>query len=299
MTLVRQLRVLLGRDISLEAFMADPTLTGLSAAVRRAARSADAPAVVRLAAGDPQLPPLFFLHDAWGDVDVYWPVAQLLTRTGPVYGVRNDLHREDGARRSVAELATAAAREIDRTAPTGPVRLAGHSFGGLVAFEVAGLLGDTGREVEFVGLLDSMPPRTNLGPLERAVTHSALRVASVVPGLRREPLRMFLRGRWRSPQRNDEPGTPDDAAAFTASSRLYHEHRWRPWAGPVTYFQARRRLPAVQHMLHTWRRIAPRLTVVEVPGAHHDLVGQANVEVLAARLSEALPSADVPTGAVT
>ena len=119
MTLVRQVRVVLGRDVQLEALLADPTLPGLTAAARCAPRADDAPPVVLLAPGDPALPPLFCVHDAWGDIDVYWPLAQLLTDTGPVHGLRTDLHRPDGTRRSIAELAAEHASTIERIAPVG------------------------------------------------------------------------------------------------------------------------------------------------------------------------------------
>jgi thioesterase domain-containing protein len=30
-------------------------------------------------------------------------------------------------------------------------------------------------------------------------------------------------------------------------------------------------------MIHAWRRLLPSLTVVDVPGAHHDVLGQTHV----------------------
>ena len=172
MTLLRQVRVLLGRDIQLEAFLADPTLPGLTAAARCAPRADDAPPLVLLAPGDPTLPPLFCVHDAWGDIDVYWPLAQLLTDTGPVHGLRTDLHRPDGTRRPIAELAADHAAELERAAPVGELRLAGHSFGGLVALETARLLTERGRTVDFLGLIDVLPPAPCCAPRNGSATSS-------------------------------------------------------------------------------------------------------------------------------
>jgi len=285
MTLVRQVRLLLGRDVQLEAFLTAPTLFGLTAAVRAAERAADAPPVVRLAAGDAELPPLFFLHDAWGDLDVYWPAAQLLTDTGPVYGVRANLAGSDGTRRTIAELAAIHAVEIQRTAPAGPLRLAGHSFGGLLAFETARVLAGAGREVDFLGLLDSMPARGNMPPLERMVMRYANRAAQLLPGLRSQGLREIARGRVG-------PGaTADDAETFRVSRQVYHAHEWHRWDRPVTYFRASRRVPVAQNMIRAWRRVAPDLTIVDVPGRHDDILGQRNVVVTAARISTALARA--------
>jgi thioesterase domain-containing protein len=40
----------------------------------------------------------------------------------------------------------------------GPYRLLGHSFGGVVAYEIASQLRDCGESIEFIGLLDSYRP---------------------------------------------------------------------------------------------------------------------------------------------
>jgi acyl-CoA synthetase (AMP-forming)/AMP-acid ligase II/thioesterase domain-containing protein len=58
-----------------------------------------------------------------------------------------------------------AAAEIATRAPTGPVRLVGYSLGGHIAFGAAQLLTEMGREVAFLGILDtSNAPRPNVVP---------------------------------------------------------------------------------------------------------------------------------------
>ena len=282
MTLVRQVRVVLGRDVSLEAFLADPTLPGLISAARRAARADDAPAVVQLAAGDPDLPPLFLVHDAWGDIDVYWPLAQLLTGTGPVNGLRTDLHRPDGSRRSVVELAADHAAAIRETASEGAVRLAGHSFGGLVALETARLLTAAGRSVNLVALVDVLPPAAVLRPLELAGRELADRLSLLFPSMRNVRLRDMLAERLRPQEAHP------DRQLFVQSSRIANDHTPRRYDGPVTYFRARTRIPVLHHAMRAWRRILPDLTVVDVPGAHHDVLGQAHVIAVAQAWSQVL-----------
>jgi acetoacetyl-CoA synthetase len=283
MTLVRQVRVMLARDVSLEAFLTDPTLPGLVAAARTAPRADDAPRVVPLAPGRPDLPPLFFLHDAWGDIDVYWPLAQLLTGTGPLHGLRTDLHAPDGTRRTIAELAADHATAITSTAPTGPIRLAGHSFGGLVALETARRLTDAGRQVDFLGLIDVLPPAGILRRGERLGHELADRASLLFPSMRNVPLRDMLLERLR-PQ-----AAHPDRQLFAQSTRLANDHTPGRYDGPVTYFRARTRIPVLHHAIPAWRRILPRLTVIDVPGAHHDIIGQAHVTEVARRWSRTLP----------
>ncbi len=54
----------------------------------------------------------------------------------------------------MAQLAEAFATRIESLAPSGVIRLLGYSLGGLVAWEIARLLTDRGREIGFLGLLD-------------------------------------------------------------------------------------------------------------------------------------------------
>ena len=282
MTLVRQVRTVLGSDVGLEAFLADPTLPGLIAAARHAARSDDAPRAVRLAAGESGLPPLFCIHDAWGDIDVYWPLAQLLTGTGPVYGVRTDLHRPDGTRRSISELAATHAAEIERLTPTGVVRVAGHSFGGVIAFEVARLLTASGRRVDFVGLIDALPPALLLRPAERVARTVSERMSLLLPSMRNVALRDLVLERFRP------HAAASDRRIFTESSTVLGAHRPGVHHGPVTLFRARRSIPPMRRLATTWRRVAPQLTIIDVPGAHHDVLGQAHVAEVARAWSAAL-----------
>jgi acetoacetyl-CoA synthetase len=290
MTLVRQVRQLLGRDVGLEKFLADPTLPGLIAAASAASRAGDAPHLVRLAAGDPGLPPLFFVHDAWGDIDVYWPLAQLLTHTGPRYGLRTGLTASDGSRRPIGELAADHVAEIARAVPAGPVRLAGHSFGGLVAYETARQLTAAGRTVDFLGLVDVLPPGAMLTPSERLTHELVDRVSLLFPSMRNVSLRDLLTERLR----------PSAAAAdrqlFVQTTEIANDHAPSLYYGPVTYFRARRSLPG-HHVLTAWRRRAPRLTVIDVPGAHHDVLGQEHVAEVARKWSRALAGANHETPA--
>jgi acetoacetyl-CoA synthetase len=75
--------------------------------------------------------------------------------------------------------------------------------------------------------------------------------------------------------------------AHTAQ-RSYDGYRWGAYPEPVTFFRARRRVPVFSDVLYAWRRVVPRLTVVDVPGAHNYLLDRENAGVLAQRLSEAL-----------
>ena len=59
---------------------------------------------------------------------------------------------------SVEEIAADYIREMHKKQPHGPYHLAGLSFGGLLAFEIAQQLRRKGEEVAFLVMFDTMMP---------------------------------------------------------------------------------------------------------------------------------------------
>lgn len=94
-------------------------------------------------------PPVFVFHPAGGSSSVYAPLARRLADDVPVYGVE----RLEG---SLEERAAEYVRDITRIAGERKVVLAGWSFGGALAYEVAHQLGN--ERVEFIALLDTTQP---------------------------------------------------------------------------------------------------------------------------------------------
>jgi acetoacetyl-CoA synthetase len=282
MTLLRRLKLDLDADVSMEQFLADPTVDGLAATVATASGGATMPV---LAAHDPAAAPLFLLNDAWGEVEVYRPLAELLVGVGPVIGLRAELVAPDGRRKSIGELAAEHAVRLAQAQPEGALRLAGFSFGGLVAFETARRLREAGRDVQFLGMLDPLPPEASLPPVRRRLHRLTGQVGALIPGLGSRPVRAVLRQRFRPETR------PADQQALDRSEAVYAQHRLQHYDGPATYFRARRRIPVTGHFLSAWRSAAPRLRVVDVPGPHHDLLADRHVVHLAVRMSRELRAA--------
>jgi acetoacetyl-CoA synthetase len=147
-----------------------------------------------------------------------------------------------------------------------------------------------GRTVDFLGLVDVLPPAAILTPPERLAHELADRISLLFPSMRNVSLRDMLT------ERLHPSAASADRQLFVQTTTIANDHAPGPYPGPVTYFRARRRLPG-HHVLTAWRRKAPRLTVIDVPGAHHDVLGQKHV-VDAARLwSKALADANRATTA--
>ncbi|OEJ69007.1 hypothetical protein BEN30_04620 [Magnetovibrio blakemorei] len=104
--------------------------------------------------------PLFLIHPVSGSVTCYQALADRLNPKRPVYGVRaaEVEKRSDSNDYGISAMAQDYVAAIQEIQAQGPYLLAGWSFGGVVAFEMACQLRNKGEKVAFLGLLDSYPP---------------------------------------------------------------------------------------------------------------------------------------------
>ncbi|MFE5301366.1 alpha/beta fold hydrolase [Streptomyces sp. NPDC056632] len=109
--------------------------------------------------------PLFLCGGIAGTVHHLKPLARAIGSGQPCYGLHPPgLDGEEAPVRRIEDLAERYAEEIRQTQPHGPYSLAGHSFGGLVAYETALQLADEGHQVSRVILLDTHVPLPNQQP---------------------------------------------------------------------------------------------------------------------------------------
>jgi thioesterase domain-containing protein len=159
-------------------------------------------------------PPLFCACAGGGDPLDYHDLALALPDDQPVYAFGMPPLAEGAAFPSVVQLAATYADEVRKLQPHGPYHLCGHSFGGLVVYEMAALLARAHEPVSLVALLDTLHPayKRHMSPWDRLIFKAR-----------------YLGDRVAKYGRNLSRGRPDhalrDAAAFAAgrAKRLY----WR------------------------------------------------------------------------
>jgi acetoacetyl-CoA synthetase len=152
-----------GRELPVTAIYDAPTPAALAALLAEGAHVPRASCLVLFKSGTGT--PLFILHGLGGSVMELRELAQRLDTDSAVYGL--EARGLDGLAAPfdrVEDMASFHLEAIRRLQPSGPYRLAGYSFGGLVALEMAWRLTQAGETVEFLGLLDTYP-HTKFWPL--------------------------------------------------------------------------------------------------------------------------------------
>ncbi|ALU97190.1 peptide synthetase [Streptomyces globisporus C-1027] len=102
--------------------------------------------------------PLFCVHPGVGEVLVFVNLAQYFVGDRPFYALRaRGLNEGEKPFTSFAEMVETYVAAIRERQPHGPYAVAGYSFGGAVAFEIAKVLEAAGERVDFVGSFN-LPP---------------------------------------------------------------------------------------------------------------------------------------------
>ncbi|PWS33750.1 non-ribosomal peptide synthetase [Pedobacter paludis] len=101
-------------------------------------------------------PPIYLVHGGGLNVLVFSSLGKYMDNDQPVYGMQAlGLDGKTEFRYSIEELAERYNSEIINNDPVGPYAIAGYSYGGLIAYEMARKLQEMGKEVKMLGILDT------------------------------------------------------------------------------------------------------------------------------------------------
>ena len=276
-------------------------------------------------------PPLYCVHPGHGSVVCYLELAHRLGRDQPLVGLQALDFDHDRPAVGIGEMAERYVETlVDEHPPGQPYRLAGWSFGGLVAFEMAHRLRELGETVDALFLFDTRLPVTapTLVALEPARLRASLLFAHLVPP-RGEAARVTvdelagldLDGQLAlAAERLGRPveallGREIEPELLTryldvrmARVRALAEYRWRPYGGRLTLFRAEAPSPppaleelgesfarAAATAEYGWRRWAEEVTVIPLPGSHDSLLAEPCVRQLATAIEGVLPPPPAPS----
>ena len=245
-------------------------------------------------------PPLFLFPGKHGDSFYFRNLACRLGNDLPVYGIElvlsgtktvPSIHMEQTAAGYLQEI-----RELQ---PDGPYFFAGHSFGGMLAFEIAQQLARSGQTVAFLGLFDTFAP----GSYPHAEVPERVNI-------HRENLRQLT---WMERLNYGLTRVKSLAGRILSSSRLlntaerlkmlpkdigwvnqtaYSNYRPGLFPGKVTLFRVYERPSYVRSDLTAgWKDYASELEIIDVPGTHATMLGEPHIERLALEMKKCVEAA--------
>jgi len=293
---VIELERALGLEISLTLINEAPRFDQLCQALRERRAPGSTP-LVTLKAGD-GLPPVFFIHGVGGNVVKILPAARRVRYSGAVIGIRaRGVVRGEVPHTSIEAMAADYLREIKKRQSNGPYYLCGYSSGGLVAFEIARRLSESGDEVAFVGLFDTRMSLVRW-PLRAWMSIIARRIARLAAAVRTTPLRTWLAKLPKSAERlrawRGTLGAAPSTAIRVTASALVASAKYQPgfYRGQLTLFSPAGREPGLPSLESVWRTHARTVVVVETAGTHATMLSTLHAETTAACLTRCLAVAN-------
>jgi amino acid adenylation domain-containing protein/FkbH-like protein len=291
-----------------------PTVKQLAKAIdQQSSRSQESDLLPIQPNGD--LPPLFLVHGAGGDV--LWGYANLAhhtNRSQPIYGIQAG---GTGEFETLEEMAAHYVETVRAFQPTGPYHLGGYCFGGNVAQEMARQLKEDGEVVAFLAMLDCAPSNCGYETVNwrrpslvfdftRNVIYWLEDFWHLKPEQRssliHRKLQTLPRKIWGriSGQRSREDFDLEEFIDITHVSdretRLWTNHLGllvrhtsKPYGGPLTLFRTRSH-PLICSFEDDfgWGKLAPQVTVKNVPGSHEGIFLEPHVRSLAKELEHSL-----------
>ncbi|MEV0231420.1 amino acid adenylation domain-containing protein [Nonomuraea sp. NPDC050786] len=270
-----------GIRTSIAALFEAPTPAGLAVRLDRPATELDlSPLLTLRREGD--RPPLFCVHPGRG---IGWSYTALLPHLAPgrpVHSLQSPALRSGWALPgSMRELAEDYLTRVRAVRPEGPYLLLGHSFGGLLAYEMAACLRESGQEVGLVASLDAFPWPAGFTAETEALEQEALTILLrtrtlhpyAQPGhLERDRVFAAVRGSEGPLSGLDDGRLSAVADTVTGHLRLAVTYRPPPFDGTVLLFSAIAQPGGVPSAVKAERWAPARVRVHDLDCGHSDLL---------------------------
>jgi thioesterase domain-containing protein len=240
--------------------------------------------------------PLFLVHPLAGLVFPYYELALQLGPEQPVYGLQSiGVAGEASPLSQIEAMAGRYLAAIRQVQPEGPYQLAGWSFGGKVALEMAQQLHKEGEAVDLLAIIDARFYSSSFATFWHG---SKVFLTSMLPQLwpyisdylhlqsaHRRPVQAEPVGETRRPNFKTSE-FKRLLQVFQANVRAESRYRPRRYPGRVTLF---RTATEYQDSTWGWGDIAANgVELHPIPGHHMNVLRSPQVQVLAEKLSACL-----------
>lgn len=263
--------------------------------------------LLRFAEGKPGKNPIFLIHAVGGGAGIYLDFMQAFGREYPVYGISaRGLLDKDEPLLTVEAMAAAYCELVRSITKGGPVVLAGCSFGGYVAHEMALELGHQGVTVSATILLDTPSPKyvsdkitdsdelyasfLNTETVGQHFEKNLAELKALAPDRKQD----YLLKRMQQDFPEMKNLQPDDLQRMLVVLNLNIEamncYDPRPATTKLVYFKAQERdMFNDDQGQNQWIRLAPAgFECIPVPGNHSSMLSMPHVRSIAMHMHRIL-----------
>lgn len=244
--------------------------------------------------------PLFCVHPGVGEVLVFVNLAKYFVGDRPFYALRaRGFNPGETPFESFDEMVSTYVRAIRAKQPHGPYAVAGYSYGGAVAFEIAKVLEEQGERVDFVGSFN-LPPHIKYRMDELDFVETAANLAFFLALIDKKQS-LDLPGKLRHLSRSEQLAHFIDIAPRARLEELdLTLEKFTAWAeladgltdlgrtyapgGRVRTMSVFYAVPLrgtkqdwLDNELSRWREHSDEVRFLDVPGEHYTLMGPQHV----------------------
>jgi thioesterase domain-containing protein/acyl carrier protein len=233
-------------------------------------------------------PPIYIVHGAGLHVMLFNVLGSFMDKEQPVFALQaKGLNGESEPLDRMEDIAAHYVSEILKHNPTGPYAVAGYSFGGLIAFEMAKQLKGQGKEIALLGLFDTivqpyitknMDTRNFTQKFGDRFKKTTWDIGNFIknPGLNYEYRafnlkKRYERWKYKKNESKQELSAESDALGKVdrANGMAYENYKITSYDGTIHLFRAKeKRFYLKDFEFLGWSPYAKRIIVNEVGGDH-------------------------------
>jgi amino acid adenylation domain-containing protein len=219
-------------------------------------------------------PPLFIIAN---DSFLYKNVVPYLDKEQPVYFIKEELTY-------TSEMAANCLKIIRKIKPYGPYRLLGHSFEGLVAYEIAQQLHAGNEQVDWLGLIDTPTPNVEIAIEKRSSLNKIWQRLKIISKLSSVDKISFLKERIQHRLKDSFQPLISVLKEFTS------EYIPQKYLGELTLFTATFEFYVHEDKKLGWNKLASKgVKTYNIPASHRSiLLEPSKAQVLAQHLNDCL-----------
>lgn len=233
-------------------------------------------------------PPLFLVHGSGLNLLLFKSIGDNFDADRPLYGIQAiGLTKEVELPGSVEAIAAYHIPEILKIQPKGPYAVAGYSYGGFMAYEIAKQLIAMGKEVSFFGIIDTnawaaMPPETELGRMLKKVLRQFHKIPFFINSFIKHPKEALayqkLVFRRKFPKKNAAAHNPAvqqytgyEKQLRKKYNQVVDRYRIKPFDIEVSLFKVEKRIYFIDSPKYMgWNKVALKgVKTYTVPGDHN------------------------------